>query len=167
MRLKIERRLFLMAIGFAVSVVLCILALNVSSSLKDDLRNLKAVQREFLALKDEFLSLKNRINAVEERKSLTKVEGIVQAVDEIFLPLGLKNKVKSVKPTGTKELKDSIEEEAEVLVEKVDMNEMVNIFYKIENAPMIISIKKATIKTSFENPALLNIVMTISLVKPK
>ncbi|MEW6215207.1 MAG: hypothetical protein AB1478_08405 [Nitrospirota bacterium] len=167
MRLKIERRLFLIVSGFAVSVVLCILALNVSSSLKDDLRNLKALQREFLALKDEFLSLKNRINAVEGRKSLTKVEGIVQAIDEIFLPLGLKKKVKSVKPTGTKELKDAIEEEAEVQVEKVDMNEMVNIFYKIENAPMIISIKKATIKTSFENPALLNIIMTIALVKMK
>lgn len=151
----------------AVSIVLCVFLFNTSLSLKSDLRNLKAQHKELLFLKDEFLSLKNRIDTVEGKKSLAKVEGIVQAVDEVFLPLGLKSKVKSVKPTGTKDLKDAIEEEAEVRIEKVDMNEMVNIFHKIENLPMILSIRKTTIKTSFENPVLLDITMTIALVKPK
>ena len=166
MRLKADRRL-LIAGGIAVSVILCILLINVSLSSKNDLVNLKAQQKELLSIKDEFLSLKNRIDTVENKKSLTKIEGIVQAADEVFLPLGLKRKVKSVKPTGTKDLKETIEEEAEVQVEKVDMNEMVNIFHKIENSPMIFSIKKTTIKTSFENPTLLDITMTIALVKPK
>ena len=166
MRLKADRRL-LIAGGIAVSVILCILLINVSLSSKNDLVNLKAQQKELLSIKDEFLSLKNRIDTVENKKSLTKIEGIVQAADEVFLPLGLKRKVKSVKPTGTKDLKETIEEEAEVQVEKVDMNEMVNIFHKIENSPMILSVKKTTIKTSFENPTLLDITMTIALVKPK
>lgn len=166
MRLKADRRL-LIAGGIAVSVILCILLINISLSSKNDLVNLKAQQKELLSIKDEFLSLKNRIDTVENKKSLTKIEGIVQAADEVFLPLGLKRKVKSVKPTGTKDLKETIEEEAEVQVEKVDMNEMVNIFHKIENSPMILSVKKTTIKTSFENPTLLDITMTIALVKPK
>jgi len=166
LRLMADRRL-LIAGGIAVSVILCILLINVSLSVKRDLGNLKAQQKEFLSIKDEFLSLKNRIDTVENKKSLTKIEGIVQAADEVFMPLGLKRKVKSVKPTGTKDLKETIEEEAEVQVEKVDMNEMVNIFHKIENSPMILSIKKTTIKTSFENPTLLDITMTIALVKPK
>jgi len=166
LRLKADRRL-LIAGGIAVSVILCILLINVSLSSKKDLGNLKAQQKELLSIKDEFLSLKNRIDTVENKKSLTKIEGIVQAADEVFLSLGLKRKVKSVKPTGTKYLKETIEEEAEVQVEKVDMNEMVNIFHKIENSPMILSVKKTTIKTSFENPELLDITMTIALVKPK
>lgn len=166
MRLKADRRL-LIAGGIAVSVILCILLINVSLSSKKDLGNLKAQQKELLSIKDEFLSLKNRIDTVENKKSLTKIEGIVQAADEVFLSLGLKRKVKSVKPTGTKDLKETIEEEAEVQVEKVDMNEMVNIFHKIENSPMILSVKKTTIKTSFENPELLDITMIIALVKPK
>lgn len=166
MRLRVDRRLLITG-GIAVSVILCILLINVSLSLKRDLRNVKAQQKELLSIKDEFLSLKNRIDTVENKKSLTKIEGIVQAADEVFLPLGLKRKVKSVKPTGTKALKETIEEEAEVQVEKVDMNEMVNIFHKIENSPMILSVKKTTIKTSFENPTLLDITMTIALVKPK
>jgi len=167
LRLKIERRLLFVILGVVIAVIICIVAFNTSSSLKTDLTNIKAQQKELLVLKDEFLLLKDKMNAVEGKKSLTKVEGIVQAVDEVFLPLGLKSKVKSVKPTGTKDVKEAIEEEAEVQVEKVDMNEMVNIFYKIENAPIILSIKKTNMKTSFENPALLNITMTIALVKAK
>jgi general secretion pathway protein M len=162
----VDRRLLITG-SIAVSVILCILLINVSLSLKRDHGNVKAQQKELFLIKDEFLSLKNRIDTVENKKSLTKIEGIVQAADEVFLPLGLKRKVKSVKPTGTKDLKETIEEEAEVQIEKVDMNEMVNIFYKIENSPMILSIKKTTIKTSFENPTLLDITMTIALVKPK
>ncbi|MDH5202830.1 MAG: hypothetical protein OEZ31_03630 [Nitrospirota bacterium] len=166
MRLKVDRRLFI-AGSIAVTVILCIFLVSISLSLKKDLGNLKTQQKELFLINDEFMSLKNRVDAVENKKSLAKIEGIVQATDEVFQPLGLKKKVKSVKPTGTKDLKETIEEEAEVQVEKVDMNEMVNIFHKIENSPFILSVKKTTIKTSFENPSLLDITMTIALVKPK
>lgn len=153
--------------GVATLAIFLIFLFNLSSSLKRDLRNLKAQQTELLLLRDEFLSLKNRVEAVERKKSLTKVEGVVQAVDQVFQPLGLKQKVKSVKPTGRREMKDVVEEEAEVQIEKVDMNEMVNIIYKMENAPMILTIKKTTIKTSFENPSHLTLIMTITLIKGK
>lgn len=47
------------------------------------------------------------------------------------------------------------------------MNEMANIFYRIEHAPMILTVKKATIKQSFENPELLNITLDLSFLKTK
>ncbi|MEW6001411.1 MAG: hypothetical protein AB1638_01985 [Nitrospirota bacterium] len=155
-----------------VSVFLFFLALNVfainfSSSLKNDLKNLKVRHEEMLLLKEEFSSLKNRIDAVEKKKSLTNVEGVVGAVDEIFQPLSIKEKVKLVKPTARREVGDAVEEEAEVHVEKVDMNELVNIFYKIENVPMLLSLRKTNIRISFENPKLLNVTMTIALIKAK
>ena len=120
-----------------------------------------------IIVKDEFLSLKQRIDAVESKKNLSNVQGIVQAVDEVFLSIGLKDKVKTVKSTGRRDMKDGFEEEAELQIEKVSMNEMVNIFYKIENAPMVLTIKKASIKKSFENPELLNIILTLSFLKAK
>jgi hypothetical protein len=162
----VDKRVWIGA-GVATLAIFLIFLFNLSSSLKRDLRNLKAQQTELLLLRDEFLSLKNRVEAVERKKSLTKVEGVVQAVDQVFQPLGLKQKVKSVKPTGRREMKDVVEEEAEVQIEKVDMNEMVNIIYKMENAPMILTIKKTTIKTSFENPSHLTLIMTITLIKGK
>jgi hypothetical protein len=44
---------------------------------------------------------------------------------------------------------------------------MINVFYRIENAPMVLTVKKATIKKSFENPELLNITMVLSFLKAK
>ena len=166
MSLKIDRKLAVMS-GVAVLLVLCLVLFWFSLSMKKDLNALRSQQKELLVLANEYQGLKRAVDSVEGRKSLTKVEGIVQAVDEVFGSLGLNQKVKSVKSAGTREKKYAIEEEADVSVEKVTMNEMVNILYKIENAPMILSVKKTTVKTSFDSPSLLNITMTVSLIKPK
>jgi len=151
----------------AISLLLCAFLFNSMLTLRKENGNLKAARKELALLKTDYLALKAKVGAVEGRKTITDIEGIVQAVDTVFGSLGLNEKVKSVKTTGSREGKYGIEEEAEVQVEKVDMNEMVNIFYKLENAPMVLSIKKTAIKTSFEDPTLLNITMTLSLISPK
>ena len=152
---------------FIVFIIIISLAIRLLSSEKRELKLLREQQKEMIIVKDEFLSLKQRIDAVESKKNLSNVQGIVQAVDEVFLSIGLKDKVKTVKSTGRRDMKDGFEEEAELQIENISMNEMVNIFYKIENAPMVLTIKKASIKKSFEKPELLNIVLTLSFLKAK
>ncbi len=166
MNLKIDKR-FSVISGFAVLFVLCLVSFEFSLSAKKERDSLQLQQKELIVLANEYRGLKRAVDSVEGRKSLTKVEGIVQAVDEVFGSLGLNQKVKSVKSAGTREKKYAIEEEADVSVEKVTMNEMVNILYKMENAPMILSVKKTAVKTSFDNPSLLNMTMTVSLIRPK
>lgn len=117
-----------------------------------------------MALKDEFLSLRRKVKLVEGRKHLANVKGIVEAVDQVFNPLGLKEKVQSVKPLTTK---DKNEEKAEVEIKGVDLNEMVNILYNVENSPMLLVIRKMSLKASFENPDKLNMTLTLSLVLPE
>ena len=153
--------------GLIIFVIIIILAVNLLSSERKELNLLREHQKEMMMLRDEFITLRQKMNAVESRKNLSNVQGIIQAVDEVFSSLGLKDKVKAVKSTAKRETKDGYEEEADVSIEKVSMNEMVNIFYKVENAPMILSIKKATIKKSFENPELLNITLVLSFLKAK
>lgn len=165
MRFETHTKFWIAAI--VVSLVLGILLVNMSLSLKKERAESRSRQKEISLLKGEFERLKGVVDSVEGKKSLIKVEGIVQAVDEVFRSLGLSRNVRSVKPLGAKEKKYTIEEEAEIQVEKVNMNEMTNIFYKIENNPMVLSIKKTTIKTSFDSPNLLNLTITVDLVKPK
>jgi len=166
MNLKADRNVLTIS-GIVFLFIVCAILFEVSLSLKRERNTLRSQQKEMLLLSGEYAVLKNTVAAVEAKKSLTKVEGIVQAVDEVFKSIGLGQKVKSVKSTGTREKKYVSEEEAEVAVEKVTMNEMVNILYRIENAPMILSVRKTTIKTAFDNPSLLNITMTVGLIKPK
>lgn len=166
MKLKTDRQTIMLSLMAALAIA-CVVMWTLYSSAKKAHAGLLAQRSELLALKQDYLSLKGSVDAVESRKTLTNVQGIAQAVDEVFKPLGLADKVKSVKSVGVREKEYGTEEEAEVQVEKVSMNEMVNIFYKIENAPMILTVRKATVKTSFDDPTLLNISMTLTLVKTK
>jgi hypothetical protein len=153
--------------GVVIVIIAVTLAVGQLSAERKELKLLTEQRKEMLGLKDEFLSLRERVSGVEGKKNLTNVQGAVQAVDEVFSSAGLKDKLKTVKASGKREVKDGFEEEADITIEKVNMNEMVNIFYRIENAPMILTIRKATIKKSFENPELLNISLVLSFSKPK
>ncbi len=166
MNLRTDRKVLVIS-AIVLLFIACVVLFEISLSLKRQNTILRSRQKEMLLLSQEYSDLKNIISAVEARKSLTKMEGIVQAVDEIFKSMGLQQKVKSVRSAGTKEKKYSSEEEADVSVEKVTMNELVNILYKMENAPMILSVRKTSIRSSFESPSLLNVTMTVGLIKPK
>ena len=148
-------------------LILAALGIKMLSSQTKELHQLQEQRKEMAVLRDEFLSLQQKFQTVQNRKNLTNVQGVLQAVDEVFSSVGLKDKVKTVKNTGKRETKDGIEEEADVSVEKVTMNEMLNIFYRIDHAPMILTIKKVTVKQSFENPELLNITLMLSFLKTK
>jgi len=162
-----DKRIIYGLSGLVVFVIALTLAINLLSSERKELRLLKEQRKEILTLKDEFLSLRQRIDIVEGKKNLSNVQGIIQAIDEVFLSIGLKDKIKTVKSTNRREIKEGFEEEADLQIEKVNMNEMINIFYRIENAPMVLTIRKAVIKKSFENPELLNITLTLSFLKGK
>lgn len=157
----------LAAACIAVCVLFSAALLHMAVSSERALRDLKSRHDELNLLKGEYLALKGRVESVEAKKSLTHAKGIVQAVDEVFLPLGLKQKVKSIKATGVRDVKDAVEEEAEIQIERVDMNEAVNILYRFENAPMALPVRKAVLKASFDNPAHLNITMTVALIRNK
>jgi len=48
-------------------------------------------------------------------------------------------------------------------MEKLNMTELVHMLYKMDNAPMILAVKKVDIKKSFENADLLDVTMSVSL----
>lgn len=130
-------------------------------------RELSALQtrlNQFSDLTNEYNKLKERVSAIEGKRSLSKVRSIILAADEVLLSLGIKEKMKSIKGIEGRDIGGQTNEEsAEVQIEKVTMNELIHIFYKIENAPMLLSIKKVSIKKSFAAPELLDVTMTISL----
>jgi general secretion pathway protein M len=161
-----KRVLFVLA-AFAAILIAAAFALNALSSERKEIEKLRKQHAEMLDAKDEYLSLRQVVQAREARKNLSNVQGIVQALDEVFVPVGLKDRLKTIKSTGRRETSDGYEEEADVSMEKLSMNEMVNIFFRIENAPMVLTVKKVTIKKSFENPELMNISMLVSFLKPK
>jgi general secretion pathway protein M len=158
------------AIGISVLIgfiILTAVGLRSLSIVQRDVTRLKEQRKEMMVLRDDLLMLSRKVQAVETKKSLSNVQGITEAVEEVFSPIGLKDKLKAVKSTGKRETRDGFEEEADITLEKVSMNEMVNIFYRIEHVPMVLTIKNVAIKKSFENPELLNVSLILSFLKKK
>ena len=162
-----DKKIILGIAGFVLFIIMISVALTILANERKDLQRLKEQRKEMIVLKDALLLLSRKVHNVEAKKELSNVQGIAQAVEDVFASVGLKARVKTVKATGKRETRDGFEEEADVYIEKVTMNEMVNIFYRIQNAPMVLTVNKVTIKTSFENPELLNISLILSFLKSK
>jgi len=162
-----DKKIILGISGLVIFVIMISVALTILANERKDLLQLKEQRKEMIVLRDALLLLSRKVRSVEAKKELSNVQGTAQAVEEVFSSVGLKDRVKTVKSTGKRETRDGFEEEADVSIEKVTMNEMINIFYRIKNAPMVLTVKKVTIKKSFENPELLNISLVLSFLKSK
>lgn len=163
-RLGKDKNLLLAAVAaLCIAAVIFIVVLHSRASGR--LESLRGRMTEFSSMKEKYVSLRAEIGRLEARDSLTNVQGVVQAVEETFVSLGLKEKIKAVKSSALKQTNGSTEESAEVEVEKLSLNEAANVFYRIENSPMILLLRKVNIRKSFEDPSLLNLTMTVSFIK--
>ena len=161
------RRKALIVLALAGLYILLLPNLLWERSAERELSALRKKNNEFSALAGEYRSLKESISAIERKKALTKTTSIAQAIGDISRSLGMAGKMKSIKVTGTRKTPNQMSEEtAEIQIEKLTINEMVQLIYKIENAPMILAMKTVVIKKSFENPELLDVTMTVSLFTP-
>jgi len=138
---------------------------------KSSQRELLASQRrfaEFSQLRSEYRSLKERSDSLEQRISLRRMDGVTNALNEIFSSLGLGGKIRSVKVIGQREVAEGLREErAEVQIEKANLNELVNLLYRMRQAQVMLAAKKITIKKTFENPDLLDVSLTVALFTRK
>ncbi|MEK7308645.1 MAG: hypothetical protein AAB089_06215, partial [Nitrospirota bacterium] len=83
-------------------------------------------------------------------------------LEQMLNSMGLKAKV--IKPLEKKQVREFTEEDAEIEIENIDLNNIINLLYKIENSPVPMKIKTANIKTSFENPNVFILSLTASLI---
>lgn len=158
------RRKSLIVMALAVLYILLLPNFLWERSAEGELSALRKKYDEFSILAGEYRSLKEKISAIERKKALTKTTNIAQVINDISQSLGMAGKVKSIKGTGTRKTPNQLNEEtAEIRIEKLTINEMVQLIYKIENAPMILAMKTIVIKKAFENKDLLDVTMTVSL----
>lgn len=79
---------------------------------------------------------------------------------------GIKGRTSQSKQLKTEERGNLIEDAAEVKLEGLTANETVNLLYRLENGNKPVLIKRARITTRFDDPAKLDLTLTISLLRP-
>lgn len=118
---------------------------------------------EMMVLKQRFLSARLASQRFAGRLSAIRAD---DSPAKIIEEIGITGKSSKVTPLKGEELGGFLEDSAEVTIEGLSLNEVVNLLYLIEKGARPIVIKKAKLKTRFDDPAVLDLTMTIALLKP-
>lgn len=100
--------------------------------------------------------LSNRLSAVAADDSVAKM------IDEI----GIKGKSSQIKPLKGEDRPGFIEDAAEVKIDGISANETLNLIFRLEKGGRPVVIKKANLKTRYDDPAKLDVVLNVTLLKP-
>ena len=100
--------------------------------------------------------LANRLSAV------TADDSVSNLIEEI----GIKGKNSQIKSLKGEERPGIIEDAAEVKIEGLSANEVINLLYRLEKGVKPVVIKKVNLKTRYDDPAKLDVSLNIAILKP-
>ncbi len=120
------------------------------------LTELMLLSHQFRLASADSQRLSNRLAAVAPDDSPAKV------VEET----GIKGKSTQVKPVKGEELQGMLEDAAEIRIEGITANEAVNLLYRLEKNSRPVVIKRANLKSRYDDPSRLDITLTVALLKP-
>ncbi len=124
-------------------------------SLKDQLTEINTLSKGLLQIKSIVWSKEKKIG-------LTNSSGVVSTIEQILKKLGIEASV--IKPLGKRHVKEFAEQDVELEIQDIDLNSIVNLLFRLENAPQPIKINSTLIKTSFENTDRFTLKLTASLI---
>jgi len=153
--------------GIGVALLLLLVILFSAANARIGLLKKKLTVREadiaeMLMLKQRYLEASSVARKLANRLSATRADDSpAKIIDEI----GIKGKGSQIKPLKGEERGGYLEDAAEVKIDGVNANEAVNLLFRIEKGPRPVIIKKALLKTRFDDPARLDLTLTIALLK--
>jgi hypothetical protein len=114
-------------------------------------------------LKADYIGKKTALDTLSQRAAESG-ESPVSAIEEIAKRTGIKERVASVKPLEERPSPGYIDKPAEVRLEAVDLNQLVNFLYHAESGGKLMVVRELSMKSRFEDPDLLDVTMEVSLV---
>ena len=152
--------------GFLVGISLSIIMANKWINNMEKKVSLK--RQEMATFNDgrkEYLREKAGIEAMESKLFVPHAgESSDAIIQEIFRKIGIEDKVASFKPFMEEMGKDYVKHGSEIKINKINLNQFVNLVYKIENHKNLLLIKSISMDSRFDNPAIFDITMQVILL---
>lgn len=151
-------------------VIIAILAFAVALSAVHDritLLEKKRIQREtdlvdMMGLKQRITEARSMSQRLANRLSATRPDDTPAKIVE---ETGIKGKSIRITPVKGEERGGFMEEAAEVKIEGLTANETVNLLHRLEKGTRPVVIKKAIMRTRFDDPARLDLTLTVALLR--
>ncbi len=127
----------------------------------------KADAARFIALEEEYLGLKAAYDEVANRAFLSGAESTVSVIEGLAGGVGVKDRITGLKPLEETETLGYVDSKVEARLKGVDLNQLVNLLFRIENHRALLVVRAFSMKSTFEDPELYEITMTISHIVKK
>lgn len=152
-------------IGITLVLMLCILFTTANERIAALEKKRKAREAdlvEMMSLKQRYLSTKASSQQFAGRLAATRPD---DSPARIIEETGIAGKSSRVTPLKGEQRGGFIEDAAEVKIEALSVNEAVNLLYRLEKGNRPVLVKKANLKTRFDDPSRLDVTLTIALLK--
>jgi hypothetical protein len=157
-----DRVLQVMLFGICLCIAVTLTTLIYGGQMDRENESLSARLTEMQSHGSRMVNLKNHAASKEKKLGLTKTAGPVSALENILEALGIK--AGALKPLEKTKAGDFFEDDALLEIPDIDLNEIVNLLYRIEHTPAPLKIKTAQILTDFEDPSKFTLTLTVSLL---
>ena len=117
---------------------------------------------EMLVLKQRYLEANAVSQKLANRLTASRPDDTPARIIE---EIGIKGKGSQIKPLKGEERRGYLEDAAEVKMDGLTLNETVNFLFRLEKGARPVVIKKALLKTRFDDPSRLDLTLTIALLK--
>ncbi len=154
-------------LGTGISLLLLIIVLLSFANQRITTLVKKRASREtdlvqIMTLKQRYLSARAQSQRFSNRLSATRAD---DSPAKIIEEIGIKGKTSQIVPVKGEDRGEYVEDAAEVKLEGLSANEAVNLVYRLEKGTRPVLIKKANIRTRFDDPAKLDLTLTMALLK--
>jgi len=163
-----RREQIIVSAGGAVAVVLLVI-FAVVLPYRDALQNLDArigARQSQLAdlqqMQGEFRQLQQRIGAVERRVARGKDFSLFSFLEETTLSIASRENLSYLRPQPTTQEGELREESLEVKLEKIRLDQLVELLHATESADALLRIKSLRTRARFDDPTLLDATLLIS-----
>ena len=163
-----RRRLFILLGGISFVIVFLLsgnIVLKKYRGLEKSILAKKKEMLNFVQLKEEYLREKDKFDYAERRAlSPRGMESPITILEEIGIRAGIKEKIIMLKPLEEEMEKGYLERGVNVKIDGIDLNQLINFLYIIENNKALLLINGFSMKSRFDNPNLLDVDISLAVI---
>lgn len=154
-------------LGIVIALLLCLAIIFSAANDRIDRLRKKLAAREadvakMLVLKQRYLEASSISQRLANRLAATRPDDSpARLIEEI----GIKGKGCQIRPIKGDERGGFLEDAAEVKIDGLTANEAVNLLFRLEKGSRPVIIKRALLKSRFDDPSRLDLTLTVALLK--
>jgi general secretion pathway protein M len=154
-------------LGIVIALLLCLAIIFSAANdridrLKKKLASREADVAEMMVLKQRYLEASSLSQRLANRLAATRPD---DSPARVFEEIGIKGKGSQIRPIKGEERGGFLEDAAEIKIDGLTANEAVNLLFKLEKGSRPVIIKRALLKTRFDDPSRLDLTLTVALLK--